>query len=129
MGDPHDAPMAMDFFVWVILGSDRGPILVDLGFSHDTATKRRRTLLCDPIESLRLLDIDPAKVKDVIVTHLHYDHAGNFRLLPAATFHIQEPEIHFATSRHVRHKHFQPGYEVEDMVDVVRLNYAGRVMF
>ena len=127
-GDPHDAPMDMDYFVWLAIGPERN-FLIDLGFSAETAAKRKRDFLRCPIEALRLLDVDPASIQDVIVTHLHYDHAGNFRLLPAARFHLQEPEIHFAVGRHVRHQHIGGGFEVEDVVDVVRLNYARRVVF
>lgn len=127
-GDPHDGPMDMDYFVWVAVGRDR-TFLVDLGFSKETAARRKRNLLRCPIQSLQLIGIQPSDVKDVIITHLHYDHAGNFRLLPSARFHIQEPEIHFAAGRHVRHPFFKQAYEVEDIVDVVRLNFADRVMF
>jgi len=127
-GDPHDAPMDMDYFVWLAVGPER-TFLIDLGFSAETAARRKRDFLRCPIEALRLLDVDPASVQDVIITHLHYDHAGNFRLLPTARFHLQEPEMHFAVGRHVRHQHIGNGFEVEDVVDVVRLNYAHRVVF
>ena len=40
-------------------------------------------------------------MQNVIVTHLHYDHIGNFDLFPAATFHLQEREMYFATGRHM----------------------------
>jgi glyoxylase-like metal-dependent hydrolase (beta-lactamase superfamily II) len=127
-GDPHDGPMDMDYFIWAAVGSQRS-FVIDLGFSKETAARRNRNFLRCPIESLRLVGLEPKTVQDVVVTHLHYDHAGNFKLLPAAQFHIQEPEIHFAAGRHVRQPFFKPGYEVEDIVDVVRLNYADRVMF
>jgi glyoxylase-like metal-dependent hydrolase (beta-lactamase superfamily II) len=29
-------------------------------------------------------------VKDVVLTHLHYDHCGNLGRFPAARFHLQE---------------------------------------
>ncbi|MCX7139953.1 MAG: N-acyl homoserine lactonase family protein [Proteobacteria bacterium] len=127
-GDPHEGPMAMDYYVWVAVSPER-VVLIDLGFSAETAAKRRRQFLGCPIEALRLLDIQPEAVRDVILTHLHYDHAGNFALLPAAEFHLQEPEMQFATGRHIRHKYFSHGFEVEDIVSVVRLNYAKRVRF
>lgn len=129
LGDPHDGPMGLDYYVWLIVDPAGKPWLVDLGFSSETAAKRGRTLDRDPIDALSLLDYGPEDISDVIVTHLHFDHAGSFGRLPNANFHIQEPEIHFATGRHVRHRQFQPIYEVEDIVSVVRLNYAGQVRF
>jgi len=126
-GDPHDGPMDMDYFIWV--ARHRAQVyVIDTGFSPEAAQKRRRAFLCHPAEALRQLDIDPGTVGDVILTHLHYDHAGNFDDFPAARFHIQEPEVHFATGRHIRHRYFSSGYEAEDIVNVVRLNFARRVM-
>ncbi|GAC1346941.1 MAG: N-acyl homoserine lactonase family protein [Acetobacteraceae bacterium] len=125
-GDPHDGPMPMDYFIWVIRGPDR-VIVVDCGFNAETAARRGRTLLQTPTEALALLDIDPADVRDLVLTHLHYDHVGNLDLFPAATFHLQEPELQFAVGRHMRHRHMSAAFEVEDVVGLVRLNYAGRV--
>ena len=128
LGDPHDGPMDMDYFVWVIVGHDRA-VMVDIGFSEATAKRRNRDWLRCPVESLRLVGVDPAQVADVVISHLHYDHAGNFDRLPKAQFHIQEPEIHMAAGRHMRNAYFRMAYEVDDIVEVVRLNFAERVQF
>ena len=48
-------------------------------------------------------------VTDVIVTHLHYDHAGNLDLLPQARIHIQERELHYAVGCNM----CRPGRPVE----------------
>jgi glyoxylase-like metal-dependent hydrolase (beta-lactamase superfamily II) len=126
LGDPHDGPMDMDYFVWAVVGKERS-FVVDIGFSQATALRRNRDWLRCPIESLSLVGLDPGRVGDAIVTHLHYDHAGNFDRLPKANFHIQEPEIHFAAGRHMRNAFFKFAYEVDDIVEVVRLNFADRV--
>lgn len=127
-GDPHDGPMAMDYFVWVAIGPDRS-FVIDTGFSAEVAAKREREFLRCPIASLSLLGVDPAAVQDVILTHLHYDHVGNFDRLPAATFHLQETELHFAVGRYMKYQQLRSSYEVDDVVGVVRANYAGRVNF
>ena len=125
-GDPVDEPLSMDYVVWVIVGKDR-TILVDTGFSAEVAARRKRKMLRCPIESLRLLDIDPASVKDVIYTHLHYDHAGNSALLPAATFHLQASELAFVVGPDMRYRYFSSGFEVEDIAAMVRLNFDRRL--
>ncbi|MGE0680537.1 MAG: N-acyl homoserine lactonase family protein [Candidatus Binatia bacterium] len=125
-GDSHDGPMPMDYFTWVVVGPDR-VFLVDTGFTAETAARRKRTFLRCPIESLQHLDIDPDAVSDVILTHLHYDHVGNFHKLPHARFHLQERELAFATGRHVRYPYFSHGFEEEDIVGVVRLNFRRRL--
>ena len=64
-----------------------------------------------------------------MVTHLHYDHVGNFELFPAATLHLQEREMHYATGRYMCQECFRGAFEVEDVVGMVRQVYAGRVRF
>ena len=127
-GDAHDGPMPMDYFVWVIRNADR-IVVVDVGFTQETAARRKRTFLRCPVDALRLLGVDADTVKDVVLTHMHYDHVGNLQRFPAAEFHIQEPEVHYAVGRHMRHQHLRQPFEVEDVVDLVHLNHAGRVRF
>jgi glyoxylase-like metal-dependent hydrolase (beta-lactamase superfamily II) len=127
-GDPHDRPMPLDYFVWLIRGNGR-EIVVDTGFSAAMAAKRKRDHLRCPTAALRLLDCDAAKVKDVVVTHLHYDHVGNFELFPEATLHLQEKEMSYATGRYMCQECFRGAFEVEDVVGMVREVYAGRVRF
>jgi len=81
--DLHEAPVDMDYFVWLIRSETRS-IVVDTGFNAQIAAKRGRDFLRCPGEGLRKLGVDPAEVKDVIITHLHYDHVGNFPVFPNA---------------------------------------------
>jgi glyoxylase-like metal-dependent hydrolase (beta-lactamase superfamily II) len=127
-GDPHDGPMPLDYFVWLIRGEGR-EIVVDTGFSAAVAAKRGRDHLRCPTEGLRLLNCDPLAVKEVVITHLHYDHVGNFDLFPAATLHLQDLEMRYATGRHMSEAQFGGAYDVEDVVGMVRRAYAGRVRF
>lgn len=126
--DPHDAAMPMDYFVWVIRDGD-SVWLVDTGFNAAMAQRRARRFLRCPIRSLAGLGIQPDAVRDVIVTHLHYDHAGNLDLLPQARIHIQERELHYATGCHMCRPVFRGAFAVEDVVEVVRGVYADRVAF
>jgi glyoxylase-like metal-dependent hydrolase (beta-lactamase superfamily II) len=126
--DPHDGPMPMDFFVWLIKGAERS-ILVDTGFSAATAKARNRHFDRCPIEALRTLGVAPESVQDVILTHLHYDHAGNLPLLPNARFHVQDGELDYATGRCMCHAALRHAYAVDDVVELVRKVYADRVVF
>jgi glyoxylase-like metal-dependent hydrolase (beta-lactamase superfamily II) len=126
-GDPHDGPMPMDYFLWVAVGADQ-TYVIDTGFTEEVAVRRQRTFLRCPVDALRLLDVQPETVRHVILTHLHYDHVGNFHRFPKATFHLQEPELAYATGRYMRHKRLAHSFEVEDVVGIVRLNYAQRVV-
>lgn len=127
-GDPHEGPMRMDYFFWLIVGKDRR-FVVDCGFTAEVAAQRKRTYLRNPVDALMLFGIDAAEVEDVILTHLHYDHVGNFARFPKARFHLQEPELAYATGKYMRHPFLSHAFELEDVVGVVRLNYGGRVVF
>ncbi|MBO9357092.1 MBL fold metallo-hydrolase [Bordetella petrii] len=127
-GDPHDAPMPMDYYLWLVRGNGR-EFVVDTGFGPEVAKKRGRTLLRHPAEGLALLDVDVAKVEDVIITHLHYDHVGTFDSFPAARFHLQDDEMSYATGRHMCFRQFNHGYEVDEVIGMVRLVYKDRVCF
>ena len=109
-GDPHDGPMPMDYFVWVAKNADRA-VVIDIGFTEASGGKRGRTMDRCPIDSLPMLGVDPAAVEDVILTHMHYDHVGNFHKFPKARFHLQEPEMHYAVGRYMRHRQLAKSFE------------------
>jgi glyoxylase-like metal-dependent hydrolase (beta-lactamase superfamily II) len=125
----HDTASDLDYFVWVIKRGDE-VYLADTGFAQPAATERGRTLIRNPIESLKpLLGIDAAELKDVIVTHLHYDHAGNLDKFAKATFHLQDKDMAYATGRQMCHKVLRHPFDVEDMVKMIRHVYGDRVIF
>jgi len=127
-GDPHDGPMPLDYFVWLVRGDGR-ELVVDTGFSAAVAARRGRDHLRCPTEGLRMLGVEAQAVRDVVITHLHYDHVGNFELFPAATFHLQDEELAYATGRHMARPVFSGAFDVEDVVGMVRNVYRGRVRF
>jgi len=127
-GDPHDAPMPMDYFVWAVV-SEEHTVVVDAGFTAEVAAKRGWEHLRCPTEGLEQLGIDCARVPHVILTHLHYDHVGNLEKFPASTFVLQEEEMAFWTGRYAGREHFRNTVEAEDVVYLVRKNFEGRLSF
>jgi glyoxylase-like metal-dependent hydrolase (beta-lactamase superfamily II) len=126
--DPHEAALQLDYFVWVARSPSR-TIVIDTGFNANAARRRKREFLRSPAEGLKLLGVDAGAVENVVLTHLHYDHVGNFDLFPQATFHLQDLEMSYATGRYMANGHFSHAYEVEEVVAMVRNVYAGRVTF
>jgi len=127
-GDPHDGPMPLDYFVWLVRGQGR-EVVVDTGFSAAMAARRGRRHLRCPTEGLRLLGVNSSELSDVVITHLHYDHVGGFELFPRATFHLQEREMRYATGRYMCQECFRGAFDAEDVVGMVRRVYEGRVQF
>ena len=127
-GDPHDVPMPMDYYLWVVRDAAR-LVLIDTGFNADMAVKRHRTLLRTPAEALALLGIGSKDVEQIVITHLHNDHVGTFDEYPNARFHLQDDEMAFATGRYMCCERFNRAYEVEHVTGMVRLAYQDRIDF
>jgi glyoxylase-like metal-dependent hydrolase (beta-lactamase superfamily II) len=127
-GDPHDVLQPLDFFVWAIVGPS-GAIIVDTGFDAAMGKRRQRELVKPVADGLRAIGVDPEAVDTIIVSHLHYDHCGNYDLFPRARYHLQDGEMAYATGRHMCHAALRLPFEADDVVAMVRKVFAGRVAF
>lgn len=127
-GDEHDVPMPLDYYLWVIRNGAR-TVLVDTGFNRDVAARRGRTIVHDVGESLAALGIGPESIENVVITHMHYDHAGNLDLFPRARYHLQDREMQFATGRCMCHDVLRHGYEASDVARMVHHVFDDRVQF
>jgi len=108
--DNHDAPHHMDYFVWVLRNSER-TILVDTGYDSEEGKARNR-----PIDTL-------------IVTHLHYDHAGGLASFPNASLHLQSSEMAFATGSCMCHDVLRVPYTAEHVCEAIRRLHGGKMIF
>jgi glyoxylase-like metal-dependent hydrolase (beta-lactamase superfamily II) len=126
--DSHDIPMPLDYFVWLARSAEK-TFVIDTGFDAATGARRERRLIRDPGQGLRGLDVDPERVEEVIITHLHYDHVGHFAAFPRARFHLQDREMAYATGRHMCHARLRTPFDIEHVTGMVRQIYAGRVAF
>ena len=127
-GDPHDTMEPLDYYVWAITGPS-GNFVVDTGFDAAMAKKRGRVISNPIAEGLKAVGVAPESVKNVIVSHLHYDHTGNYDTFPNARYHLQDMEMGYATGRCMCHQHLRIPFEEEDVVAMVRKVFAGRVCF
>lgn len=128
MDDDHSSPHAMDYFVWV-LKSGSETILVDTGYEEIEARQRDRAIQKNPALMLEEFGIPATSLKTIIVTHLHYDHAGGLKSYPNATLHVQESEMAFATGPCMCSDHLRAPFTGEHICDAVRALYEGRVQF
>lgn len=127
-GDAHESAVSMDYYVW-LARNEAQTVVIDTGFDEASARSRGREYTCRPEEGLLRLGVESDAVNTVILTHLHYDHAGNLALFPRATFHVQDEEMAYATGRYMAEPFFAHAYDVEHVLRAVRLTYAGRVRY
>ena len=126
--DAHDGVMPSAYYIWIVHNRFR-TIVVDTGISARLSAERNRPLDIDPVEALGRLGVDPAAVEDVILTHLHFDHASNIHRFDKARFHIQKSEAGFATGPCMCEPFMRAPFDIEDVVTLMRRLYAGRVVF
>ncbi|UOQ56890.1 N-acyl homoserine lactonase family protein [Leucobacter allii] len=124
-GEP-DAPIGMDYYVWVIRNAHR-TVLVDTGFSPQGAEHRQRTFVRAIPEVYAALGIDLAAEQTLVVTHAHYDHIGNLALFPRAQVHISGAELDFWLSPMGERKQFSHSTEPDEIAALSTAVSEGRV--
>ena len=129
LDDDHPtAPHGMDYFVWV-LDNGTQKILIDTGYDEREATRRGRPILRDPTLAIEPLGLHGNDIETVIITHLHYDHAGGLDRFPNATFHMQEAEMIFATGPCMCHAETRAPFTADHVCEMVQNVFQGRVAF
>jgi glyoxylase-like metal-dependent hydrolase (beta-lactamase superfamily II) len=121
-----DQPLDMDYSFWVLRRDER-TIVVDTGYSSALADARGRRFLADPIVTLRATGIEPATVDDVVLTHLHYDHAGNLEHFPQATLHVHHAERDPAEGWQAAEPAVGFAYEGSHLRELARAEAQGRL--
>jgi glyoxylase-like metal-dependent hydrolase (beta-lactamase superfamily II) len=84
-------------FAWYffVLKNRTGVTLIDTGFDDPKLVKRFGLSWVSPVSLLSELNITPAMVNRIIVTHGHFDHAGMLSSYPNAEIVIATPELKY----------------------------------
>jgi glyoxylase-like metal-dependent hydrolase (beta-lactamase superfamily II) len=113
--------------VWLVRGNGR-IILVDSGFYREQfLTRWKPKDFAKPSEALADLGVKPEDVTDVIITHMHWDHAGGMDLFPKARIWLQKDEYTYYTGEAWQQKDTHGGIDKDDVLTAVRLNMEGRI--
>ena len=125
---PGDRTGAEDIdFVVFVAARDDDVVVIDTGFSRAAGERRGRFLELSAADAVRALGLDPAAVRTVVLSHLHYDHAGNVADFPDAQVFLQRAELEYAAGPAMRHHRLSHFFEVDDVVTIIRRLYAGSV--
>ena len=126
--DNHEQPHEMDYFIWVLKSGDE-VILVDTGYDEAEARRRDRPIIREPGAALQGIGLKPEDITTLIVTHLHYDHAGGLGQFPNATIHMQAAEMAYATGPCMCHDTLRMPFSADHVCEAVKRVYCGRVVF
>ncbi len=121
-----DAPIDMDYFFWIVRNEER-TIVVDTGFSKHGGEIRGRTLLAEVPELFEHFGVHPSDAPDVVLTHAHYDHAGNLNYFPLSRVFMAEEEFSFWSGRHAHRAMFHHSVEDEELAYIDQVSREGRL--
>jgi glyoxylase-like metal-dependent hydrolase (beta-lactamase superfamily II) len=127
-GDERDQPMPLDYYVWAVVNADR-TIIVDTGFDENAARSRGRQLVRPVADGLKAIGISPDTVEHIVISHMHYDHAGNHDLFPRARYHLQDDEMAYCTGRCMVTADVGGVFDADAVSAMVHKVFAGRVQF
>jgi glyoxylase-like metal-dependent hydrolase (beta-lactamase superfamily II) len=82
------------YYLWCIKGNDE-LVVVDSGVGPGLAKEKDLPDYASPSEVLSRIAARADEVRHVVLTHLHWDHAGGVSLFPNATLYVQEEEYRF----------------------------------
>src|SRR3954468_8261767 len=121
--------------VWLVRGNGRN-ILVDSGFYRpqffqqftvDGFIKPSEAVGQPGIMPAGQPALTPEDITDVIITHMHWDHADGMDLFPKARIWLQKDEYTYYTGEAWQSPRTHGGIDPDDVLAAVKLNLAGRV--
>ncbi|WP_341957574.1 N-acyl homoserine lactonase family protein [Pseudomonas sp. RC10] len=121
-----DAEITMDYFFWIFRNAEQ-TIVIDTGFSPEAATARKRQPVVAPADALARLGIDPKEVKLLVLTHAHYDHAGNLGLYPNAKIVMSRKEFDFWGTDMGKRPQYGHHIDPLDIERIQALHHEGRI--
>jgi glyoxylase-like metal-dependent hydrolase (beta-lactamase superfamily II) len=119
--------MDIAMMIWLVEGNGRH-ILVDSGFYRDRFLKEWKPVdYVKPSEAIARAGLKPEDITDLIVSHMHWDHADGIDLFPKARTWIQKDELEYYAGSAWQSRGTHGGIDPEDVLALVKLNTEGRV--
>jgi len=127
-GADRSRKLDIQMMVWLLKGSNGANILVDSGFYRDKFFKQWKVKgFVKPSEAISKVGLKPEDINDLIITHMHWDHADGMDLFPKARVWIQQDEYSYYTGEAWQPGGSHGGVDAEDVLALVRVNTQGRV--
>ena len=126
-GAEPERKLDLAMMIWLVRGNGRN-ILVDSGFYHEHFFKEWQVKdFTKPSETLKRVGLKAEDITDVVITHMHWDHADGMDLFPNARIWIQRDEMQYYAGEAWQSTDTHGGIDEEDVLTLVKLNTQGRV--
>jgi glyoxylase-like metal-dependent hydrolase (beta-lactamase superfamily II) len=119
----------LQMMIWLVKGPGGKNILVDTGCYHENVVKGKGIKdLIKASDAIAKLGLSAADITDVVITHMHWDHADGLDLFPNAKIWIQKDEYSYYTGAAWQAGGKSGGIEPDNVLTIVKLNTAHKVM-
>ncbi|HEV8145651.1 MAG TPA: N-acyl homoserine lactonase family protein [Bryobacteraceae bacterium] len=120
--------MDIAMMVWLVKGGGHN-ILVDAGFYREQFFKQWPGIAdyVKPSEAIARVGLKPEDITDVVISHMHWDHADGLDLFPKAKIWLQKDELEYYAGSAWQSRRTHGGIDPDDVISAVKLNLAGRV--
>jgi len=114
--------------MWLLKGSNGRVVLVDSGFHQAKFMEQRRVRdFVSPDPAVARAGVTPDAVTEIVLTHMHWDHADGLDLFPNAHVWVQKEEFAYYTGEAWQAKDTHSGIDADNVLQVVQLNTQGRL--
>jgi glyoxylase-like metal-dependent hydrolase (beta-lactamase superfamily II) len=127
-GADKDRKIDLQMMIWLVKGPGGRNILVDTGCYHESVVKGKGIKnLIKASEAIAKLGLSATDITDVIITHMHWDHADGMDLFPNAKIWIQKDEYVYYTGLAWQSGGKHGGIEPDDVLTLLKLNMDHKV--
>lgn len=125
-GADRSRKMDIAMMVWLVKGDGRN-VLFDSGFYREQYMKQWKPIdYVKPSEAVGRVGLKAEDITDVIISHIHWDHADGFDLFPKAKIWIQKDELEYYAGE-AWQGHRRTAADPETILGLVKMNIEQRV--
>ena len=111
--------------VWLLKGENGKNILVDAGYIDTLKTDFKGYIRPDSL--LKTINLDPADITDVILTHPDNDHIGGINLFPESKVWMQEDDFNYFVGKYWQESDSSKRFNKNDVRNLIEINLEGRL--
>ncbi|MCO5949883.1 N-acyl homoserine lactonase family protein [Mucilaginibacter flavidus] len=117
------------YIVYLLKGNNGKTILVDAGFTEPIKPYPRQAFTYTrPDSMLKKINVNPADITDIIITHPHWDHIGGIDLFPNAMVWMQKGDFnYFVGTAWQKGENPDNGFNTIDVAKIVQRNLNGKL--